>query len=222
VITNPSAEFDAEGNAIINVVLKKQKEMGYSLNVQLNTDTYGAVNANTFFGLNTGKCGRNIRKVYFEGKKIFQKDTLYETGTSNIPSLSLNPSFGISYGAFNFEVGGRGLSSASNNIYTHKISGTEYKRYGLYQSGNTSFYVTSDYTYKGIRVLGYYSRGIRDVVQILDTSSNCGIKTTSEKPWERFYGQVDAKIGKFSFGYKGISHLIRSQIRNSRTFKVID
>jgi len=43
VITNPSAEFDAEGNAIINVVLKKQREMGYSVNVQLNTDTYGAV-----------------------------------------------------------------------------------------------------------------------------------------------------------------------------------
>gem|GEM_PF-6003540 len=84
-----------------------------------------------------------------------------------------------------------------------KISGTEYKRYDLYQSGNTSFYVTSDYTYKGIRVLGYYSRGIRDVVQNLDSSSNGGIKITSEKPWERFYGQLDAKIGKFSLGYKG-------------------
>jgi len=211
VITNPSSEFDAEGNAIINVVLKKQREMGYSVNVQLNTDTYGAVNANTFFGLNMGKFitylrlngGRNIRKIYFEGKKIFQKDTLYETGMGNIPILSLNPSFGISYGAFNFEVGGKVQSFASNDIYTHKISGTEYKRYSLYQSENTSFYGTSDYTYKGLRVLGYYSRGIRDVAQILDTSSNVGIKTTSEKPWERFYGQIDAKIGKFSLGYKG-------------------
>jgi hypothetical protein len=111
----------------------------------------------------------------------------------NIPILSLNPSFGISYGAFNFEVGGRGLSSTSNNTYIHKILGTEYKRYYLYQLGNTSFYVTSDYTYKGIRVLGYYSRDIKDVVQILDSSSNGGIKTTSEKPWEKFYGQVDAR-----------------------------
>jgi hypothetical protein len=65
--------------------------------------------------------------------------------------------------------------------------------------------------------LGYYSRGIRDVFQILDSSSNGSIKTTSEKPLERFYGQVDAKIGKFSLGYKGSVNSY-----NSRTFKVID
>jgi TonB-dependent Receptor Plug Domain. len=86
VITNPSAEFDAEGNAIINVILKKQKDYGYSVNVNVNMDSYGTISPNIFYGLKMGnlstyirlKGGKTISKSYFEGQKIFQKDTISE------------------------------------------------------------------------------------------------------------------------------------------------
>jgi outer membrane receptor protein involved in Fe transport len=45
IITNPSAKFDASGGTagILNIVLKKNKRVGYSGNVRANADSRGRV-----------------------------------------------------------------------------------------------------------------------------------------------------------------------------------
>ena len=211
VITNPSAEFDAEGNAIINVILKKQKDYGYSVNVNVNMDSYGTISPNIFYGLKMGnlstyvrlKGGKTIRKSYFEGKKVFQKDTIFEGATIKFSYLSLIPTFGISYNNFNFETGGRISNVEGKNQYNQTISGINYIRNHNFDESFQSFYLTSDYTYKNIKILGYYSKNHKLYDEIKDSSSNGGVKIITEKPSEKFYGQIDIKKDKFSFGYKG-------------------
>jgi len=211
VITNPSAEFDAEGNAIINVVLKKQKDYGYSFNVNINMDSYGTINSNVFFGLKTGNLstyvrligGRQVNKLYSEGKKVFQKDTLIDSATIKLYSPSIVPTFGISYNNFNFELGLRASNVEGKNQYNQTISSINYIRNHNYKNESQSFYLTSDYTYKNIKILGYYSKLNNFIDEIKDSSTNGGVKVITKKPNEKFYGQIDIKKDKFSLGYKG-------------------
>lgn len=60
VITNPSAEFRAEGSAgIINIVLKKDKELGASGVVRVNVGDQGRVNASASGNLKLGRVTLN-------------------------------------------------------------------------------------------------------------------------------------------------------------------
>lgn len=56
IITNPSARFSSEGSAgIINIVMKKEKKMGYFGGVSANGDTQGGYGASTNINLNYDK-----------------------------------------------------------------------------------------------------------------------------------------------------------------------
>lgn len=56
VITNPSARFSAEGSAgIINIVMKKEKKMGYFGGVSANADSQGGYGATANINLNYNK-----------------------------------------------------------------------------------------------------------------------------------------------------------------------
>ena len=61
VITNPSAEYDAEGNAIINIVMKRRKVAGYGLSLQGVANSYLGGMLNGTFGLSTGRFQPYIR-----------------------------------------------------------------------------------------------------------------------------------------------------------------
>lgn len=57
VITNPSAKYEASGNAIINVVLKRNRNLGYNqqLNATYDQGFYGGGNIGTNFNYKTPK-----------------------------------------------------------------------------------------------------------------------------------------------------------------------
>ncbi|WP_309937993.1 outer membrane beta-barrel family protein [Aureibacter tunicatorum] len=72
VITNPSARYDAEGNAgILNIVLKEMKEKGY------NGSIYAGINQGKYPGANTG-ANFNFRAGKFSG--YLQADYRYYEG----------------------------------------------------------------------------------------------------------------------------------------------
>ena len=77
VITNPSSKYDASGNAVINIILKKNKNLGF--NGQINVShaqgfygsSFGGFNANyrtkkfNFFG----NCGGYLNKMYTQKER---------------------------------------------------------------------------------------------------------------------------------------------------------
>ncbi|GEM_PF-1883653 len=64
VITNPSAEYDPESNAIVNIILKSQSaQFGRSINIRLGTfDNYGA---SLLWGVKKGKWSLYLNPLYF-------------------------------------------------------------------------------------------------------------------------------------------------------------
>jgi len=57
IITNPSAKYDASGGqaGILNLVLKKERRMGYNGNLRLGIDQYARLNAGTDINARQGK-----------------------------------------------------------------------------------------------------------------------------------------------------------------------
>jgi ferric enterobactin receptor len=86
VITNPSARYDASGGGagILNIVLKKNKKLGYNGNVRAGVNKYGAVDGGFDFSLRQNKvnlsAGLNVRQA--NGKTI---------GTVDRTSLDTDP-----------------------------------------------------------------------------------------------------------------------------------
>ena len=75
VITNPSAKYDASGNAVINIILKKNKNLGF--NGQLN-----ASHAQGFYGTSIGGINANYRTKKFN---FFGSYNSYIAKRFNVP-----------------------------------------------------------------------------------------------------------------------------------------
>lgn len=83
VITNPSAEFRAEGSAgIINIVLKKDKELVSSGLVRVNVGSEGRINASASGNLKLGRVG--LHGAYGEGRNTqnYTASSLRSDGTN--------------------------------------------------------------------------------------------------------------------------------------------
>lgn len=124
IITNPSAKFDASGgtSGIINVVLKKNKKVGYNGSVRTNIDSRGRVGFGTdlnvrqekinFFlsgNLNQRKSistGKTDRLTYgTPGSQLFQTDKSTQLGT-----------FGFGRAGFDYFIDNRNTISVAANL----------------------------------------------------------------------------------------------------------
>lgn len=108
IITNPSAKYDAEGNAgILNIVLKKDKSLGGNANIDLGyavqrfSKYNGSVSANyrtkkvNVFGAFSGNYGK--RYMFMDFYRI-QNETIFDQGSDIISEgRSLNGKFGVDY-----------------------------------------------------------------------------------------------------------------------------
>jgi outer membrane receptor protein involved in Fe transport len=124
VITNPSAKYDASGgqSGIINIVLKKNRRIGYNGSVRLGADMRGGLNTGGDINLRQGKIN-----VFGSGNFNHRKSIGYgETERYNFYSYPYSNQFQTdsiaSSGYFGF--GTLGLDYFWNNRNTVTLSGT--------------------------------------------------------------------------------------------------
>ncbi|HMP87607.1 MAG TPA: TonB-dependent receptor, partial [Lacibacter sp.] len=124
LITNPSAKFDASGgqSAIINIVLKKNRRVGYSGNARTGIDMRGRFNVGGDINVRQGKLN------FFANAALNQRKSLSwgETFRNNlIPSNSLSTleliNDNVNLGGFAF--GRAGMDYFINNRNTLSVSG---------------------------------------------------------------------------------------------------
>ncbi|NOT52033.1 MAG: TonB-dependent receptor [Chitinophagaceae bacterium] len=86
IITNPSAKFDASGgtSGILNVVLKKNKKVGYNGGIRLNVDTRGRIGLGGDINLRQQKVNLFLNANYNQRKSI-------STGTTDRATLVGTP-----------------------------------------------------------------------------------------------------------------------------------
>jgi outer membrane receptor protein involved in Fe transport len=107
IITNPSAKFDASGGTagILNVVLKKNKRVGYSGNIRTNIDSRARVGLGGDFNLRQNKTNFFISGNYNQRKSIGNGTT--DRLTYGSPNTTLNQiDESIQKGSFTFLRGG--------------------------------------------------------------------------------------------------------------------
>ena len=77
VITNPSAKYDAAGGqgGIVNIVLKKDRRIGYNGNVRLGADTRGGYNFSGSLNMREGKVNGFLNANYFRRVSISDGET---------------------------------------------------------------------------------------------------------------------------------------------------
>lgn len=87
LITNPSAKFDASGGnaGILNVVLKKNRKVGYNGGLRLNADSRGRVGGGADINIRQNKINFFSNINYFPRKSISTGSTLRNTSLSNPP-----------------------------------------------------------------------------------------------------------------------------------------
>lgn len=108
VITNPSAKFDASGGnaGILNIVLKKNKRVGYSGNVRAGVDQRGKINGGLNLNLRQGKFNYFLNGHYGQRKSITNgftdRSTILGDTTYNLHQDDRN----INNGRFAFLRGG--------------------------------------------------------------------------------------------------------------------
>ncbi|MFT3980562.1 MAG: TonB-dependent receptor [Ferruginibacter sp.] len=149
VITNPSAKYDASGGGagILNIVLKKNKKVGYNGNVRAGIDKRGAVNGGLDF---------NIRqnKVNFSASVNGNQNKGRTTGTTERISELTTPQTIISQRNYNKTKGGflfakAGVDYFATNRTTLSLSGIKvHGEFNPYESIN----ITTDSLYSSGKI----------------------------------------------------------------------
>jgi outer membrane receptor protein involved in Fe transport len=125
LITNPSAKFDASGgtSGILNIVLKKEKKVGYNGNIRANLDSRAR------FGVG-GDINLRQQKVNFFLNGMFNQRKSISTGTTERLNIFDNPNtvmyqsdrsvqvgqFGFGRGGVDYFISNRNTLSASVNF----------------------------------------------------------------------------------------------------------
>jgi outer membrane receptor protein involved in Fe transport len=103
IITNPSAKFDASGGTagILNIVLKKNKRIGYSGNLRANVDSRGRVGGGGDINVRQNKVNLFASGMYNQRKSISKGFTERQNKTIN-QSHTTQYDKSIAKGAFGF------------------------------------------------------------------------------------------------------------------------
>jgi outer membrane receptor protein involved in Fe transport len=136
LITNPSAKFDASGgtSGILNIVLKKEKKVGYNGSVRANVDSRARVGVGGDINLRQQKINIFANAMYNQRKSIStgttERQNFYTTPDVNI----LQKDRSVQVGSFGF--GRAGLDYFVNNRTTLSIA-ANYAR-GSFKPNSTS------------------------------------------------------------------------------------
>ncbi|HVT86177.1 MAG TPA: outer membrane beta-barrel family protein [Chitinophagaceae bacterium] len=163
IITNPSAKYDASGGTagILNIVLKKNRKVGYNGNVRVNADSRGRVGGGGDINLRQGKINFTASANYFPRKSISTgtTDRLTLIGSPNTELLQTDHSTSIG----NFGFFRSGLDYLVDNRNTFSIAGNigsgHFKPYTLSEILIDSLYsptVTSSFNDRSSNTIGNF------------------------------------------------------------------
>ncbi|MGQ0739775.1 MAG: TonB-dependent receptor domain-containing protein [Bacteroidota bacterium] len=124
IITNPSAKFDASGgtSGIINVVLKKNKKVGYNGSIRTNVDSRGRI------GLGGDINIRQEKVNFFLGANLNQRKSISTGNTDRLTygnpasqltqddKSTMKATFGFGRGGFDYFIDNRNTISLSGNM----------------------------------------------------------------------------------------------------------
>lgn len=203
VITDPSSKFDADGDGIINIVLKKGKKVGLTGNLFSRVGTLGNHNSGAFISKKdtkysfSGNLGYNHGNRFSGGNSnrsnLFADTTFYNDQNNNSERISdgFNTRFGGNYqldSAQNFKFSARGgfnngiNNSLSDNLYLNEQKIEKSLRSQNNNSANKNFdyALDGDYSLKG-RNRSQYTFG-------LNFSKN---SSNSNRDYSRYYFNAD-------------------------------
>jgi len=155
LITNPSAKFDASGGTagILNIVLKKEKKVGYNGNVRANIDSRARVGGGGDINLRREKVNYFLSGMYNQRKSIStgttDRDNLYGSPLTSLHQDDRS----VSQGAFGF--GRAGIDYFMSNRNT--ISASFFFARGSFQPYITTK-VLIDSLYSPDKTYSYYER----------------------------------------------------------------
>lgn len=123
LITNPSAKYDASGgqSAIINIVLKKNRRVGYSGSVRVGVDMRGKINGGGDINVRQGKVNFFANLGMNQRRGIGFGETDRNNFADNTPNTLFTRNRNISDGMFNF--GRAGFDFLIDNRNTLTIAG---------------------------------------------------------------------------------------------------
>ncbi len=123
LITNPSAKFDASGGnaGILNIVLKKNKKVGYNGGIRTGIDSRGKLNLGGDINFRQNKINFFASAIYNQ-RKSKSSGTTDRTNLVNPPSRVYQTSNPIGEGAFGF--GRAGFDYLIDNRNTITITGS--------------------------------------------------------------------------------------------------
>jgi outer membrane receptor for ferrienterochelin and colicin len=124
VITNPSAKYDASGggSGILNIVLKKNRKIGYNGNIRAGVDSRGRINSGIDLNAREGKfnvfASGNFNQRKSKGAGFTERDYLtgnpLTTVTQNSKSIT-NGYFGFARGGIDYFIDNRNTLTLSGS-----------------------------------------------------------------------------------------------------------
>ncbi|PLW92327.1 MAG: hypothetical protein C0592_11550, partial [Marinilabiliales bacterium] len=178
IITNPSAKYDAEGTAgIINIILKKQKDNGFSALVNARADNQGGWGADASFTINRNKWSINgmlnhnlmQRKPNSENEReiIYAADSissLYWDAAREMENTNSSFRLGVDY-----KISDKDVISIGGEIGKNKWQMGMLSDYTETSPGGDLSYYTTDYL---ASVPGTFYNGTFSYTHEFDTSAS--------------------------------------------------
>ncbi len=156
IITNPSAKFDASGGTagILNIVLKKQKRVGYAGNIRTNIDSRGRVGIGGDINVRQNKVNFFVSGNFNQRKSLSEGITERSTFGAKSSRL-LQDDNNEMLGAFGF--GRAGFDYFINNRNTITVSGTMAR--GRFSPSNNSDILIDSFV-SGIKTYSEFNQRI--------------------------------------------------------------
>ncbi|HVG40605.1 MAG TPA: TonB-dependent receptor [Chitinophagaceae bacterium] len=130
IITNPSAKFDASGGTagILNIVLKKNKRVGYSGNIRANIDSRAKVGFGGDVNVRQNKLNFfasgmvNQRKSISSGETVRRTFDSLRTLSTQKDKTTMEGIFGFGRGGFDYFINNRNTLTLSGSMARGKMS----------------------------------------------------------------------------------------------------
>ncbi len=214
IITNPGAEYDAEGSAIINVILRRRTESGYFVSTNFNASNHGTLKGDVSASLSLNGISYFINLWGYSEHKIFSGYERYIFGNSDSLNMDVywdqwykgaKASAGVQTRDVKFEVGAR-YGGYGNYIETER-NGIENGKFFEYVKNMSKGLFSSLLISKGIASgilnfegYGYYSLGGNG--ELVDTTEGYGMKSNNFTGGYEGYISLRYSIGGVSAGSK--------------------